>query len=125
MWSHAAGLTAAVDGLAGADVWPLGDEEIVDLMRVVECQARRLFAASLRLVAEADARSLGTDRGACSTPALLRQVLNLTPGEAGWRVTAAEKLLERRGPSGALVPASCRRRPPAWPTGGSSRGRPG
>ncbi len=63
MWGHAGGLTAAVDGLAGGDVWRLGDDEVLDLMRVVECQARRLFAASLRLVAEADARSLGTGRG--------------------------------------------------------------
>ncbi len=105
MWGHAGGLTAAVDGLAGGDVWRLGDDEVLDLMRVVECQARRLFAASLRLVAEADARSLGTDRGACSTPALLRQVLNLAPGEAGWRVTAAAKLLDRNSPCGQTVPA--------------------
>ncbi len=79
MWGFAAGLAAAVDGLAGAEVWRLGGDEVVDVMRVVECQARRLFAASLRLVAEVDARGLGTDRGACSTPALLRQVLNVTP----------------------------------------------
>ncbi len=106
MWGFAAGLAAAVDGLAGASLWRLGGDEVVDVMRVVECQARRLFAASLRLVAEVDARGLGTDRGACSTPALLRQVLNVTPAEAGWRVAAAEKLLGRTSPSGQIEPAA-------------------
>ncbi len=106
MWGHAGGLAGAVDGLAGADLWRCGDEEIVDLLRVAETQARRLYAVGLRLVAEADQRGLGSARGATSTAALLRQVLNVAPGEAGWRVSAAEKLLERRGRSGEPVPAA-------------------
>ena len=43
--------------------------------------------------------------GAVSTAALLRQVLNISAAEAGWRVTAAEKLLQRCSPSGRSVPA--------------------
>ncbi len=125
MWDAVGCLTAAVDGLAGAALWRCGDAELLDLQRVVETAARRLSAAALRLVAEVDDRRLATDRGAVSTAALLRQVLNISPAEAGWRVTAAEKLLDRIGPSGQTVPARCRRPGRGWRTGRSGRGRPG
>ncbi|HEX3829595.1 MAG TPA: DUF222 domain-containing protein, partial [Sporichthyaceae bacterium] len=105
VWDAVGCLTAAVDGLAGAAWWRCGDEELLDLQQVLETATRRLSAVSLRLVAEVDDRRLATARGAASTAALLRQLLNISAGEAGWRVTAAEKLLERRSPSGAVVPA--------------------
>ena len=106
VWDAVGCLTAAVDGLAGAGLWRCGDAELLDLQQVVETAARRLSAASLRLVAEVDDRRLATARGAAGTAALLRQLLNISAAEAGWRVTAAEKLLDRTGPSGAAVPAA-------------------
>jgi hypothetical protein len=36
----------------------------------------------------------------------VRQVLNVAPAEAGWRVAAAEKFIDRAGPSGVTVPAA-------------------
>ena len=106
VWDAVGCLTAAVEGLAGAGLWRCGDAELLDLQQVVETAVRRLSAASLRLVAEVDDRRLATARGATGTAALLRQLLNISAGEAGWRVTAAEKLLDRTSPSGAVVPAA-------------------
>jgi hypothetical protein len=106
VWDAVGCLTAAVDGLAGAGWWRCGDAELLDLQQGLETAARRLSAASLRLVAEVDDRRLATARGVVSTAALLRQLLNISAGEAGWRVTAAETLLDRVGPSGETVPAA-------------------
>ncbi|HEY2173115.1 MAG TPA: hypothetical protein VGH85_04815, partial [Mycobacteriales bacterium] len=56
VWDAVGCLTAAVDGLAGSALWRCGDEELLDLQQVLETAARRLSAASLRLVAEVDDR---------------------------------------------------------------------
>ncbi len=99
-------LRSGVDGLAAADLWQVGDDDLLEAMRVVEVQARRLFAASLRLVAEVDDRAISGGRGAASTAALVRQVMRIGPGEAVARVAAAEALIDRVGPAAQPVPAA-------------------
>src|SRR3954447_9161154 len=105
---------SGVDGLAAADLWRVDDDELLEVMRVVKIQARRLFAASLRLVAEVDDRRMSGGRGASSTAALVRQGIRIRPGgaaapgaaaDAAGRVAAADAVVERVGASGQPVPA--------------------
>ncbi len=98
-------LRSGVDGLAAADLWQVDDDDLLEAMRVVEVQARRLYAASLRLVAEVDDRAISGGRGASCTAALVRQVTRIGPGEAAARVAAADAVIDRVGTSGQPVPA--------------------
>lgn len=56
-------LTAAVDGLLGADVVGLSDAEVVDAIRNLERALRRAGAVSHRLVVESVERSLPASFG--------------------------------------------------------------
>ncbi len=106
VWGAVAAVTSGVDGLATEDLWRVDDDDLLDVMRVVEIQARRLFAASLRLVAEVDDRGISGGRGASSTAALVRQVMRIGPGDAAARVAAADAVVDRVGPSAEPVPAA-------------------
>jgi len=77
---------------------------LVDLLRSVEVQMRRLAAVDHRLVAEIDARGVGHEIGACSTVDLLRQVLRVSAREAAGRVRAAADLGPRRALTGDPLP---------------------
>lgn len=106
VWGAITALTSGIDGLTDEQLWRLGDDELLETMRVVEVQARRLFAASLRLVAEVDDRGISGGRGASSTAALVRQVMRIGPGDAAGRVAAADAVVDRVATSGERVPAA-------------------
>ena len=97
-------LAAAVDGLLAADLSRLDALGLVDLLRAVEVQVRRLPTVYHRLVAELDARAVGHQMGTCSTTDLLRQVLRVSSGEAAGRVRAAADLGPRRTLTGDRLP---------------------
>ena len=102
--SSADALTAAVDALLGVDLSRMDALGLVDLLRSVEVQMRRLAAVDHRLVAEIDARGVGHEIGACSTVDLLRQVLRVSAREAAGRVRAAADLGPRRALTGDPLP---------------------
>ena len=102
--SSADALAAAVDALLGVDLSRMDALGLVDLLRSVEVQMRRLAAVDHRLVAEIDARGVGHEIGACSTVDLLRQVLRVSAREAAGRVRAAADLGPRRTLTGDPLP---------------------
>jgi hypothetical protein len=87
-----AGLSAAVDEVAGVELSRLGEDELLDLLREVERARRRLEAYEARLIAEVDERNLPGKYLARSSAALLAGVLNLSPREAAARVRHARHL---------------------------------
>ena len=54
-----AAVAAAVDGLLAADLSLPGTAELLDLLREVERQSRRLAAASVAVIGQIDARGVG------------------------------------------------------------------
>lgn len=97
-------LAVAVDGLLDADLSRVGSIDLIDLLRAIEVQVRRLAAVDHRLVAEIDARGVGHELGACSTMDLLRQALRITRREASARVHSAADLGPRRTLTGERLP---------------------
>ena len=97
-------LAAAVDGRLAGDLARRDPVGLVDLLRAVEVQVRRLAAVDHRLVADIDARGVGHEVGACSTADLLRQVLRVAAREAAGRVRAAADLGPRRTLTGEPLP---------------------
>ena len=91
---------AAVDALYELQMAMVPDAELLELLREVEVQRRRLDGVDHRLVAEVDARGLAFERGCRGTAALLVQVLRVDAGEATARVAAAQELGPRVGVSG-------------------------
>jgi hypothetical protein len=87
-----AGLSAAVDEVAGVSLSSLAEDELLSLLREVEQARRRLEALEYRVVAEVDERNLPGRFVMRSTGALLAGVLNLSPREAGERVRHARYL---------------------------------
>jgi hypothetical protein len=81
------------------------DFDILDLLRGVEVQARRLQAASVRVAWQLAARGLAAPAGASSTAGLLRQVLPLSAADAYQRVRLAAATNSSTGLSGADIPA--------------------
>src|ERR1700754_868244 len=61
------------------------DEDLLAVVRRVESCARRVHAASLSITRVIDDRGLAGERGAVSTPALLRQLLRVPPDQANRR----------------------------------------
>lgn len=99
-------LRAALDGLLAADLGAPDDDTLLDVLREVEVQRRRLAAVDARLVGEIDARGAAHDKGARDTATLLRLMLRVDPGEARGRVAAARDLSSRITLSGdRLEPA--------------------
>jgi len=77
-----AGCAAAVDQVAEASLWSLGDAELLALLDDAYALLSRVHALALSAVAEADARGLDERVGAPSLAVLLRQRLQLTPAAA-------------------------------------------
>jgi hypothetical protein len=117
----AAGLSAAVDDVAGVELPGLGEDELLDVLREVERARRRLEAYEARLVAELDERNLPGKYLARSTAALLAGVLNLSPREAAQRVRHARHLGPRITVTGQrlapLLPAAAAARAAGTITG--------
>src|SRR5437763_14963556 len=83
------GMDGALTELAGTAWAAAGGEELLAAARNIEGGSRRLYGVALAVTAELDARGVAGSRGSYSTPALLRQVLRIVPGQARRRVADA------------------------------------
>jgi len=97
-------LAAAVDSLLDADLARLSQDEVLDAMRRLESESRRIAAAQHRLVAEVAARNVAGELKYRDTASLLSAVLLLTRSQATDRVNAAELLGPRTSLLGELLP---------------------
>ncbi|WP_090474745.1 DUF222 domain-containing protein [Nakamurella panacisegetis] len=96
-------VAAAIDLLAAADLSLPGTGGVLDLLRGVERQTRRLYGLSVALVGQVEQRGLAAPTGQTSTASLLRQVLNIGRGDAAARVRLAAKVCPATGFSGGEV----------------------
>ncbi len=100
-----AAVAAAVDGLLAVDLSLPGTAELLDLLREVERQSRRLAAASVAVIGQIDARGVAAPEGCQSTAALVRQVIMIGKDESSRRARLAAGICPSTGLSGAAVPA--------------------
>ena len=98
-------LNAAVDALLAADLARLSRDGLLDVLRGLECESRRLAAVGHRLTAEVAARNVAGELRYRDTASLLAATLLLTRGQASDRVTAAEVLGPRTSLLGQGLPA--------------------
>lgn len=97
-------LAAAVDSITELDLPQLDRDQLLDLLRGLETQRRRLPVIDHALVAELDHRGVAGELAARDTRSLLRDVLRLSPREAKTRYQAAVDLGPRRSISGEPLP---------------------
>jgi len=95
----------ALDATADTALWSLSDEELTHLLIRRETLAARCAELGLRMVAEAEARDVGSRAAAPSTAALLRERLRLTGREATGRVRLAAALGGELSATGAALAA--------------------
>lgn len=86
-------------------VWRLGDRELLVELRDLRRQVNLLFARSLEVISEIDARDVAARAGYGSTIELVRDAQNVTKAQARQHLAAAGSLVARSSPSGAPVPA--------------------
>jgi hypothetical protein len=97
-------LQAGLDELAGSSLWSLPDAELATLVVGLERVGRRLAAAQVAVLGQADAARLGTEAGASSTAVWLRGVADVPIGDAKTRL-ALHTALRRRPRAGAAFSA--------------------
>ncbi|MGH2855612.1 MAG: DUF222 domain-containing protein, partial [Solirubrobacteraceae bacterium] len=81
------------------------DAGLADQVRAIESVSRMLHSMMLQTVAELESRNIAVAAGFRSTKQLLAGMLNLSPTEAGTRVTHAGLLAPRRTLVGEVLPA--------------------
>jgi len=79
------------------------DAGLQDQVRDIESVSRMLYSVMLETVAELDSRDIAATAGFRNTKQLLAGMLNLSPTEAGARVTHATQLAPRRALGGAVL----------------------
>src|SRR5688572_25682565 len=89
-------LHAAIDEVLAVDPLTLSDDALLACLGEVERAARRLPGCRHPLVAEIDLRGIAETHQVRHTAALLRQLLNLSRGEAGMWVNQAREQAPRR-----------------------------
>src|SRR5690349_24783645 len=98
-------LAAAREQLRDLDWATLGRDELLELMSLLEIDARRRAAVGYAVVAELEARGIGAELGCSSTAVLLSERLRIGRREAAGRVRLAVELGHRRAMSGQPLPA--------------------
>ena len=98
-------LAAAREQLRDVDLATLGRDELLELMSLLEVDARRRAAVGFALVAELEARGIAAEVGCASTAVLLSERLRIGRREAAGRVRLAAELGPRRAMSGDRLPA--------------------
>jgi hypothetical protein len=98
-------LRAAVDEQLASDLSPLSQDELLDAMRRLESESRRLVAVQHRLTAAVAARNVAGELRYRDTASLPAAVLLLTRSQATDRVNAAEALGPRASLLGEPLPA--------------------
>lgn len=81
----------------------LSDEELLQSAQRVEAWSRQLYAVTLAVTKEVDARGLAKKQGVSSTAVLLRQLLRLSPRAARRRVEDARDVCDSTTISGLQV----------------------
>jgi len=99
----------AVDRLAGAELWELGNGELTGAVQELHRLACRAQAQMSRMVAEVDVRGAAVELGAPSTASWLTWGLRLHPGAAKRAVRDARAL--HIDPAGPLVPVTAAAEP--------------
>ncbi len=97
------GLLASAAELRDGSWWRVGGDELLGLAQRLEQLNRLLHGVAIRIAGEVDSQKLAAARSCTSTAALLRQVLLISPGDAGGRVKAARQLLPQDSPTGAEI----------------------
>src|SRR5882757_3127917 len=82
-------LSTTIDALIALDLTRLSRDHLLELLRGVETQRRRLPVVDHALIAELDHRGAAGELMARDTPTLVRDVLRVTPREAQARHEAA------------------------------------
>lgn len=95
---------AAVDELLAADLDGLSRDELLEVVRSVETQGRRLACVDHALVAQLESRGVAHELAARTTSCLLQDMLRLSASEAGRRVHAARRMGPRRAMTGEELP---------------------
>src|SRR5882757_10715956 len=97
-------LSTTVDALIALDLTRLSRDELLELLRGVEAQHRRLPVLDHALIAELDHRGAAGELMARDTASLVRDVLRVTPSEAKARCAAAVDLGPGRSFTGQPQP---------------------
>ena len=106
-------LVAAEQQLLAADLGALSGEQLLELLDVLEVDARRHAAVGCALIAELADRGVAEEAGYTSAVVLLSERLRIGRREAAGRVRLAADL----GPRRALTRGTASRPgSPAWPT---------
>ncbi len=79
------------------------DAGLLDQVRDIESVSRMVYPVMLDAVAELESRNIAATAGFRNTKQLLAGMLNLSPTEAGTRVTHAGQLAPRRALSGEVL----------------------
>jgi uncharacterized protein DUF222/HNH endonuclease len=96
-------LAAARHELVGLDPTVLSRDELLDLVEVLETNARRHTAVGCELIAELDRRGVAGELGYASTGVLLAERLRIGRREAAGRVRLASDLAPRRAITGETL----------------------
>jgi len=89
--------------LLGQDWDRLSDDDLLESVRRIESWSRQLYAITLAMTKEVDARGLAGRQGVSSTAGLLRQLLRLSPRAAKRRVEDAADVCGSMTVSGSPV----------------------
>ena len=98
-------LREAVDALRAVDPTTHTGKDLLDALREIEVEKRRLATVDHALINELTSQGTAHDNGCRDTTAMLILALRIDPGEARRRVHAAAELGPRRGLTGESLPA--------------------
>ena len=97
-----AGMAAALDDFGAASLWSLNVAELADAVVTMERMSRRLAAAQLRMLAQADSSGVAAQTGASSTAVWLRAVADIPVGVGKARLALHRELVNRGATARAL-----------------------
>ena len=88
-------MAAALDDFSAASLWSMNVAELADAVATLERMSRRLSAAQLRLLAQADSFGVAAQTGASSTAVWLRSVADVPVGVGKARLALHRELTNR------------------------------
>ena len=97
-------IAAGLEQLADAEYWKFAGDDLLGTARSIEHLARRMYAVQVAVAGEIDLARLSQVHGQTSTAVLLRNALNIGPGDAAARVRTARQVLPQDAPSCGEIP---------------------
>ena len=94
---------AGLGQLLDAEYWKLHGDDLLAAARAVEHLARLTYAVQVAVAGEIDLARLAQVHGQTSTAVLLRNALNIGPGDAAARVRTARQVLPQDAISGGEI----------------------